>query len=49
VVTDYSTLGIALLAAAFLGKMLAVALSLSAGFLGGNMFPFIFIGGTAGA
>jgi H+/Cl- antiporter ClcA len=47
-VTDYSTLGIALLAAALLGKMLAVSLSLSAGFLGGNVFPFIFIGGTSG-
>jgi H+/Cl- antiporter ClcA len=29
-------------------KMVAVALSLSAGFLGGNVFPMIFIGGTSG-
>ena len=28
--------------------MIAVSLSLSAGFLGGNVFPMIFIGGTSG-
>lgn len=45
--------GVAVLSAGFvgavvIGKMLAVAVSLSAGFLGGNVFPMIFIGGASG-
>jgi H+/Cl- antiporter ClcA len=48
VVDEASGLGIGLLAAALIGKMLAMALSLRAGFMGGNVFPLIFIGGTAG-
>jgi H+/Cl- antiporter ClcA len=35
-------------AAVLVAKILAVSLSLSSGFLGGNVFPMIFIGGTAG-
>ena len=48
VVDGASGLGIGLLAAVLIGKMLAMALSLRAGFMGGNVFPLIFIGGTAG-
>ncbi len=43
-----ATLGTAFLAAVLLAKMFAVALSQSSGFLGGVVFPLIFIGGTAG-
>jgi len=49
VVDGASGLGIGLLTAALIGKMIAMALSLRAGFMGGNVFPLIFIGGTAGA
>ena len=49
VVEGASGLGIGLLAAALIGKMVAMAVSLRAGFMGGNVFPLIFIGGTAGA
>lgn len=35
-------------AVVLIAKMIAVSLSLSAGFLGGNVFPMIFIGGTSG-
>jgi len=49
VVDGASGLGIGLLVAALIGKMVAMALSLRAGFMGGNVFPLIFIGGTAGA
>ncbi|MGB5187651.1 MAG: chloride channel protein [Acidimicrobiia bacterium] len=49
VVEGASGLGIGLLSAALIGKMIAMALSLRAGFMGGNVFPLIFIGGTAGA
>jgi len=30
------------------GKMVAITLSQEAGFLGGTVFPILFIGGTAG-
>jgi len=49
VVDGASGLGIGLLVAVLIGKMVAMALSLRAGFMGGNVFPLIFIGGTAGA
>ncbi|MGH8953049.1 MAG: chloride channel protein, partial [Acidimicrobiia bacterium] len=48
VIEDISTLSAGLLIAVLVAKMVAVALSLSVGFLGGNVFPMIFIGGTAG-
>jgi H+/Cl- antiporter ClcA len=48
VIDNAETIGIWLLLAVLLGKMLAMALSLSAGFIGGNVLPMLFIGGTAG-
>ncbi len=42
------SLGLGLLVTVLLGKMLAVTLSQEAGFLGGTVFPILFIGGTAG-
>ena len=48
VVEEASTLGIGLLIAVLVAKMAAMALSLAVGFMGGNVFPMIFIGGTAG-
>lgn len=48
VIADAASLGVWLLIAILLGKMVAMALSLGAGFMGGNVFPLIFIGGTAG-
>lgn len=41
-------IGIGLITAVLFGKMFAIALSQSAGFLGGVVFPIIFVGGTAG-
>jgi H+/Cl- antiporter ClcA len=41
-------LGVGLLLAVLAVKMIAVVISLSIGFIGGNVFPMIFIGGTAG-
>lgn len=46
---NVNTLGIGLLIAVLLGKMVAMALSQEVGFLGGTVFPILFIGGTAGA
>ena len=43
-----ATLGTAFLVAILIAKMFAIALSQSSGFLGGVVFPIIFIGGTAG-
>jgi H+/Cl- antiporter ClcA len=48
VVEQASGLGVALLVAVLLAKMLAMATSLAIGFMGGNVFPMIFMGGTAG-
>jgi len=42
------TIGTVLLAAILIGKMIAIAISQSSGFLGGIVFPAIFLGGTAG-
>ena len=42
------TIGIGFIVAVLVGKMLAIAISQSSGFLGGVVFPIIFIGGTAG-
>ncbi len=41
-------MGLALLLAILLGKMLAFALSVGSGFIGGPIFPILFIGGTSG-
>jgi len=42
------TLGLGLLVAAFIGKMLTFGVSQGSGFVGGPIFPSLFIGGTAG-
>ena len=49
VIEDSSSIGAGLLLAVVLGKMVAVAVSLSTGFVGGNVLPMLFVGGTAGA
>jgi H+/Cl- antiporter ClcA len=46
---NVTTLGTGLLIAALLGKMVTMTLSQEVGFLGGTVFPILFIGGTAGA
>jgi H+/Cl- antiporter ClcA len=46
---NVTTLGTGLLIAVLLGKMVAMALSQEVGFLGGTVFPILFIGGTAAA
>lgn len=43
-----AALGSGFLAAVLIAKMVAIALSQSSGFLGGLVFPMIFVGGTAG-
>jgi H+/Cl- antiporter ClcA len=48
VIDDSASISIWLLVAVLLGKMFAMALSLSAGFIGGNVLPMLFVGGTAG-
>ena len=48
VIADSASLGIWLLVAVLIAKMVAMALSLEVGFMGGNVFPMIFMGGTAG-
>jgi H+/Cl- antiporter ClcA len=48
VIDNSAALGIGLLVLVLLAKMVAMSLSLEVGFLGGNVFPMIFMGGTAG-
>jgi H+/Cl- antiporter ClcA len=48
VLQNSAVYGTAFLVAILIGKMLVLALSQAAGFLGGFVFPLIFIGGTAG-
>jgi H+/Cl- antiporter ClcA len=48
VLRDAGTLGFGLLVAILFAKMLAFALSMGSGFIGGPIFPSLFIGGTAG-
>jgi H+/Cl- antiporter ClcA len=48
VIDNNSALAIGFLVFVLLGKMAAVSISLAAGFLGGNVFPMIFVGGTSG-
>jgi H+/Cl- antiporter ClcA len=43
-----ASFGVGLLVAVLVGKMVAFTLSQEAGFLGGAVFPVLFIGGTAG-
>jgi H+/Cl- antiporter ClcA len=42
------TLGLGLIAALLIGKMFTFGVSLGSGFVGGPIFPSLFIGGTAG-
>ena len=48
VIEDVSSLSEGLLIAVLVGKMVALAVSLEVGFLGGNVFPMLFIGGLSG-
>jgi len=48
VLGDAGTLGVGLIAALLIGKMLTFGVSLGSGFVGGPIFPALFIGGTAG-
>ena len=45
---DAGTLGLGLLGAVVIAKMLTFAVSQGSGFVGGPIFPTLFIGGTAG-
>ena len=45
---NVASLGAGLLAVVLVGKMIAITMSQAAGFLGGTVFPILFIGGTAG-
>lgn len=48
VLKNGSALGVALLVAILIGKMITFAVSSATGFIGGPIFPILFIGGTAG-
>jgi len=48
VLTDAGTLGLGLVVAIMIAKMLTFAVSQGSGFVGGPIFPSLFIGGTAG-
>ena len=48
VLSDAGTLGLGLLAATLIAKLLTFAVSQGSGFVGGPIFPSLFIGGTAG-
>ena len=48
VIDESASISIWLLVAVLVGKMLAMAISLAAGFIGGNVLPMLFVGGTAG-
>jgi H+/Cl- antiporter ClcA len=48
IVDQGPALGVGLLIAAVLAKMITFAVSLSTGFIGGTVFPMLFIGGAVG-
>jgi H+/Cl- antiporter ClcA len=48
VIKDAGTLGVGLLAVLVIAKMFTFAVSEASGFVGGPIFPALFIGGTAG-
>lgn len=48
VLSQGASLGVAVLVAAMLGKMLTFAVSMRAGFFGGAILPLVFIGATGG-
>ncbi|MGI9586473.1 MAG: chloride channel protein [Acidimicrobiia bacterium] len=47
-ITDFEQITAAFLIAAVAGKIIAVAIALTTGFIGGPVMPSLFIGGTAG-
>jgi len=49
VAQEADELGAVLLVATLLGKMVAFVVSVASGFIGGPIFPVLFMGGTAGA
>lgn len=48
VLAEADDLGVGLLVATLLGKMVAFAVAMASGFIGGPIFPVLFMGGTAG-
>jgi H+/Cl- antiporter ClcA len=48
VLEDGSELGVGLLVATLIGKMVTFAISTATGFIGGPIFPILFLGGTTG-
>ncbi len=48
VLTTGGTLGVGLLVAILFGKIIAFAVSAASGFIGGPIFPMLFVGGTSG-
>ena len=48
VIDESASISVWLLVAVLVGKMVAMALSLATGFIGGNVLPMLFVGGTAG-
>jgi H+/Cl- antiporter ClcA len=48
VLDDGSELGVAVLIATLIGKMVTFAVSTATGFIGGPIFPILFLGGTTG-
>ena len=48
VIDQSASISLWLLVAVLVGKMVAMALSLATGFIGGNVLPMLFVGGTAG-
>ena len=48
VIDDASTLGLGLVIALVIAKMIAMGAAIGSGFVGGPIFPSLFIGGTAG-
>jgi H+/Cl- antiporter ClcA len=48
VLSEAGTLGLGLLVATLIAKLLTFAVSQESGFMGGPIFPSLFIGGTAG-
>ena len=49
VISDAGTLGVGLLIALVIAKIVTFAVCQASGFVGGPIFPALFIGGTAGA
>ncbi|MFZ0013737.1 MAG: chloride channel protein [Acidimicrobiia bacterium] len=48
VLQNASTIGVGLLIAILVGKVIAFSVSAAGGFIGGPIFPILFLGGTAG-